>query len=66
MTGMSQKDAIKLKEVPLAENYPPKDMVPKDGLYWYVLQPREEDDDQQKRAMDRIWSKATYKLREVV
>ena len=28
--------------------------------------PLEEHDDQRKRAMDRIWSKKTYRLREVV
>ena len=41
-------------------------MLPEDGLYRYLLQPGEQHDDQQKRAMDRIWSKATYRLREVV
>ena len=59
MIGMSPKDAIELKKV---ENYLPEDTLPEDGLYRYLLQPR----DQRKRAMDRIWSKATYRLREVV
>ena len=65
---MSRKDAIELKELPLVnrENYPPKDILPEDGLYRYLLQPGEEHDDQCKRAMDRIWSKKTYRLREVV
>ena len=35
-------------------------------MYHYLLQLEEEHDDQCKRAMDRIWSKKTYKLREVV
>ena len=60
MTGMSPKDAINLKKVP------PEDTLPEDGLYHYLLQPREEHNDQRKRAMDRIWFKVTYRLREVV
>ena len=68
MTGMKPKDAIKLKEVPLVkqENNPPEEVLPEDGLYQYLLQPGEEHDDQQRRATDRIWSKASYRLREVV
>ena len=62
------KDAIKLKEVPLVarESYPPEEVIPEDGLYRCLLQPGEEHDDQQRRATDRIWSKASYRLREVV
>ena len=68
MIGMSSKDAIKLKKVPLVkgENYPPEDMLPEDGLYHYLLQPREKHNDHCKRATDRTWSEATYRLREVV
>ena len=40
--------------------------MPEDGLYRYLLQPGEEHDDQRCRAMDRIWSKGTYKLREII
>ena len=40
--------------------------MPEDGLYCYLLQPDEEHDDQQCRATDRVWSKGTYRLREVV
>ena len=67
MIGMKPKDAIKLKEVPLVsrESYPPEEVLPEDGLYRYLLQPSEEHDDQQCRATDRIWSKASYRLREV-
>ena len=36
---MKPKDAIKLKGVNLAENYPPEDTLPEDGLYCYLLQP---------------------------
>ena len=68
MIGMKPKDAIKLKEVPLVarESYPPKEVLSEDGLYRYLLQPGEEHDDQRHRATDRIWSKASYRLREVV
>ena len=62
MIGMSPKDAIKLKEVTLADNY----TLPEDGLYHYLLQPGEEHDDQRKRATDMIRSKKTYRLREIV
>ena len=68
MTGMKPKDAIKLNQVSSVnqENYAPEDTLPEDGLYCYLLQPGEEHDDQSKKAMDRIWSKKTYRLREIV
>ena len=68
MIGMKPKDAIKLKEVPLVarESYPPEEVLPENGLYRYLLQPGEEHDDQRRRATDRMWSKASYRLREVV
>ena len=68
MIGMKPNDAIKLDQVPLVnrEAYPPEEVLPEDGLYWYLLQPGEEHDDQRHRATDRIWSKGTYRLREVV
>ena len=68
MIGMKPKNANKLKEVPLVarESYPPEEVLPKDGLYQYLLQSGEEHDDQQRRATDGIWSKASYRLREVV
>ena len=31
----------------------------------YLSQPREEHDDQRRRATDRIWSKASYRLRKI-
>ena len=67
MIGMKPKDAIKLKEVSLVarEAYPPEEVLPEDGLYRYLLQPGEEHDDQRCRATDRIWSKASYRLREI-
>ena len=67
MIGMKPKDAIKLGEVPLVaqESNPPEEVLPEDGLYRYLLQPGEEHDDQRCRATDRIWSKETYRLREI-
>ena len=68
MTGMKPSAAIKLDEVKLKkqENYPPEELLPEDGLYRYLLQPGEEHGDQKKRATDRIWSKKTYRLRQVI
>ena len=68
MIRMKPKDANKLKEVPLVarESYPPEEVLPEDGLYRYLLQHSEQHDDQRRRATDRIWSKASYRLREVV
>ena len=68
MIGMKPKDAIVLDQVPLVkrEAYPPEDTLPEDGSYQYLLQPGEEHDDQKCRVMDRVWSKGTYRLREVM
>ena len=68
MIGMKPKDAIKLKEVPLVarESYPPEEVLLEDGLYQYLLQPSEEHDNQWHRETDRIWSKASYRLREII
>ena len=67
MIGMKPKDVIKLDEVPLVarESCPPEEVLPEDGLYHYLLQPGEERDHQRHRATDRIWSKGTYRLREI-
>ena len=67
MIRMKPKDAITLNEVPLVnrESYPPEEVLPEDGLYRYVLQPGEEHNDQRRRATDGIWSKASYRLREI-
>ena len=46
ITGTKSKNAIELKAVPLVENYPPEDVLPQDRLYWYLLQPGKEHDDQ--------------------
>ena len=48
MIGMKPSDAIKLNEDPLVnrEAYPEEDTLPEDGLYWYLLQPSEEHNNQ--------------------
>ena len=66
MTGMSPKEAIELKEVPVVKRYPSEDKLPDDRLYHYLLQPGEEQDDKRKRATDRTWSKATYRFSKTV
>ena len=68
MIGMKPKDAIVLDQALLVkqDNYPEEDKLPEDGLYQYLLQPGEEHDDQRCRAMDRVWSRKTYRLREIV
>ena len=68
MIGMKPSDAIVQDEVPLVnrQNYQPEDKLPEDGLYLYLLQPGQEHDDQRHRAMDRVWSKKTYRLREIM
>ena len=68
MIRMKPKDAIVLDQVPLVaqESYPEEEVLPEDGLYRYLLQPGEEHDDQQCKAMDRVWSKGTYRLTEIV
>ena len=47
-------------------NYPSEDMLPKERLYHYLLQPGEEHDNHHMRATSQIWSKKTYRLSEVV
>ena len=65
MIGMKPKDAIELDQVPLVkrENYPEENKL--SSLYRYLLQPSVEHDDQRRRATDRVWSKKTYRLREI-
>ena len=68
MIGMKPKDAIKLNQVLLVnpEDYPEEDTLPEDGLYQDLLQPGEEHNDQWCRATDRVWSKKTYRLKEII
>ena len=65
--GMTPAEAIKLKEVTLkVKAYGPEQKQPVDGLFRYLLQPGEEHGDHKRRATDRIWSKGTYRLSEVI
>ena len=68
MIGIKPNEAIKLKTIPLDKevNYPLEDKLVEDGLYRYLLQPGEEHNDTKRRATDSIWSKKTYRLREIV
>ena len=68
MTEMKPKDATVLDQVLFVkrEAYPPEDTLPEDGLYQYLLQLGEEHNDQWCRATDRVWSRGTYRLREIV
>ena len=68
MNGMKPKDAIVMAKVPLVnrEAYPPEDKLPENGLYRYLLQLGEEHGDQRCRTMGRVWSKGTYRLREII
>ena len=68
MTDMKPEDAIKMKEVPLVnqKSYPPEERLAGHGLYRFLLLPGEEHGDHQKRATDRLWSKKTYQLSEVI
>ena len=68
MIGMKPKDAIALEfllsiERPILHA---EEVLPEDGLYRYLLQPSEEHDDQRRKATDRVWSKGTYRLREIM
>ena len=35
-------------------------------MCWYLLQPGDEHNDQRHRGMDKVWSKGTYRLREII
>ena len=50
MIIMSPKEANELKKVLLVKSYPPEGKLSEDGLYRYLLQPREEHDDQRKKS----------------
>ena len=66
MIGMKPKDAIKLDIVPLDKKCPEETALPKDGLYRYLYQPREQDGDQKRREADFIMSKNMYRRDRIV
>ena len=53
MTDMNSKDAIKLDivELYISQTYPKKRMLPADGLYKYLYQPREQHGDKKKELL---------------
>ena len=42
MIRMKPKDAIKLDTIPLDKTYPQETVLPEDGSYRYLYQPREQ------------------------
>ena len=42
--------------------YPEEQVLPEDGLYWYLYQPGELEGGQTRRATDMIWSWNTFRL----
>ena len=66
MIGMKPKDAIKLDIVPLDKKCPEETALPKDGLYRYLYQPREQHGDQKRREADFIMSKNMYRRDRIV
>ena len=64
---MTPAKAIKLDEVTLKFNDFPKEKVePQDGLFRYLLEPGEGNDDQKRRATDNNWSRKTYRLDKII
>ena len=66
MIDMKPKDAIKLDTAPLGKTYPEETVLPEDGLYIYLYQPREQHRDQKRQATGFIWSKNTYRIDRIV
>ena len=60
MKGLAPATAIKQKIVELKHKYPPEDLLPEDGLYFFLYQPGEQHSDQRRRATDLNWSKDTF------
>ena len=67
MTGTKPEGAAELKKLPSVhgQSYLSEDTLPEDGSYG-LLQPGEEHNDQHKRTTDRIWSKKTYRMSEIL
>ena len=65
--GMTPAKAVKLDNVELKiKPYSEEKVLPVDGLYRYLLNPGEENDDQKRRATDNIWSRKTFRLDRIV
>ena len=62
-TKMAPSKAIKLENIELKiKPYEPEDVAPADGLYRYLLEPGEENQDTKRRATDNNWSRKTFRL----
>ena len=67
MLGMTPAKAVKLTSVELkVKPYPEEKVLPEDGLYRYLYQPGELEDDNRRRATDMIWSWNTFRLDRIV
>ena len=67
MLGMTPAKAVKLDNVELkVKPYPEEKVLPEDGLYRYLYQPGELEDDNRRRATDMIWSWNTFRLDRIV
>ena len=66
MIGTNLKDAIRLDTVPLDKKYPEETVLPEDGLYRYLYQPGEQNEDQKRQVTDLICIKNTYQLDRIV
>ena len=65
--GMTPAKAIKLDEVDLKfKPIEKEELAQEDGLYRFLLEPGEENNDQKRRATDNIWSRKTYRLDRIV
>ena len=68
MLGMTPAKAVKLDNIELKVKhpYPEEQILPVDGLYRYLYQPGELEDDNRRRATDKIWSRNTFRLDRIV
>ena len=67
MLGMTPAKAVKLTSVELkVKPYPEENVLSEDGLYRYLYQPGELEDDNRRRATDIIWSWNTFRLDRIV
>ena len=59
--------AVKLENVTLKfKDIETEDVYPEDGLFRYLLEPGEENQDQKRRATDNIWSRKTFRLDKII
>ena len=66
-TKMTPTKAIKSENVELKiKPYEPENIAPVDGLYRYLLEPGEENQDTKRRATDNNWSRKTFRLDRII